>query len=235
VLNLTIVMIDKQRLFLFMMIVICASLLCLNLSSVTAQSGTPTPTKIEVGISLPLPGSALQGMTQISGYTAIEDFSYSEITFSYQNNSLDTWFLIEQQESPIANGTLALWDTNQISDGNYIIRLEIYQKDGSKQTYQVPDIRIRNDTPVETDTPLPPTNTLTLTPTSTISPKPTNYSSETAIPHTTTPAPPNPAQISKQLVLFNIGKGALVTLGVFILLGIYQHIKAINRKRYRDE
>ena len=200
-----------------------------------AQSASPTPSEIEYGIYSPISGIAVQGSVSIVGHTALEGFSSAEISFAYQANPRQTWFFIHQNQEPVTNGTLFIWDTSKISDGDYIIRLIINLEDGKQQIFTVQNIRVRNYTHIETNTPLPPTSTATSPPIITSSPTSSPIPTATALPPTSTPLPPNPAEISDENVLFSIGKGVLVTSVAFILLGIYQRLRMISRKGYRDD
>jgi hypothetical protein len=232
VLNLTIVM---QRFHLCLLLLFTASLMSLPSFRATAQSASPTPAGIEFGIYTPISGKAVQGSVPIVGHTAIEGFSSSEISFTYQESPRESWFLIHQSLEPVDDETIFIWDTSKISDGDYIIKLTINFEDDSQQDFTVQNIRVRNYTPIETNTPLPPTITPTpppvITPSATSSPIP----SATALPPTATPIPPNPAEISDANVLFSIGKGMLATSAAFILLGIYQRLRKISRKGFRDD
>ncbi len=207
-------------------------------SSVLAQGETPSPPAEtpgeavgELAIQSPLAGQALQGTVSISGTTAIAGFQSAEIDFAYADNPLNTWFLIAQSQTPIENGELAQWDTTTITDGVYSLRLTVTLSDGSQQSVTISGLRVRNYTPIETNTPIPisPTNTPvpgdtavpTITPTPTITP----------IPPSATPLPPNPAQLSTSDILNSAGKGALAILGFFVLIGFYRSIRSIGRRK----
>ena len=207
-------------------------------SSVLAQGETPSPPTetpaAAVGkpdIRSPLPGQALQGTVPISGTTAITGFQSAEIDFAYSDNPLDTWFLITQSQTPVDNGELAQWDTTTITDGVYSLRLTVTLSDGSQQTATINGLRVRNYTPIETDTPTPVTPTATPVPGDTVVPTITPTPTTTPIPPTATPLPPNPAQLSTTDILGSAGRGALAILGFFVLIGFYRSIRSISRRK----
>ncbi|MGW8249950.1 MAG: hypothetical protein ACWGO1_04850, partial [Anaerolineales bacterium] len=59
-----------------------------------------------------------------------------------------------------------------------------------------------------------------------VTPTPT----DTPVPPTATDLPPNPAQISRQDLRLSLGKGAIFTVGLFALLGIYFSVKNIRKR-----
>jgi hypothetical protein len=203
-----------------------------DLASVSPQQAAQLD---QVVITAPLPGQALQGDIMISGNTALEGFAASEISFGYTGDSTGTWFLIQYSTLPVADGLLTHWDTTTITDGNYTLRLMLYISDGSQITLIVPGLRVRNYTPVETDTPtpLPPSPTsgpgtpLPPSPTPSVTPIP----SATPLPATPTPLPTNPAIISQVDVLTTIGEGAGIGIGILALLGAIVGIRQWLRSR----
>jgi hypothetical protein len=220
-----------RRLILYL--ILLSSLFPLG-AQVSAQD-TPRP---KVEITSPLPGEALQGLASITGNTAVEGFFSSELTFSYAGDPTKTWFLLHESYEPIAADTLFQWDTNTISDGNYDLRLTVYLDNGKFISIQVPDIRVRNYTPIETNTPTEtPTTTpvtvtpLTLTPEDTPTPTVTASPPTTPVPVTNTPLPPNPAELFRADITNSLARGAAGVLAVFLLIGLYLSIKRIFRKK----
>jgi hypothetical protein len=185
---------------------------------------TPTVTQLVV-IESPISGQALQGNVAILGSLPAIDFRSAELLFSYADNPTGTWFLV-QSISGIPEGTpLAQWDTTTISDGTYTLRLLIRLADGSEISQSVTGLRVRNYTPIETETPTPQTPTLAPllvgTPTATLTPTP--------LPPTATPFPQNPAQFSPQQYIEGFGKGVLAVFGFFALMGLYWIIRGRRR------
>jgi hypothetical protein len=186
-------------------------------------------------IHAPLEGQALQGVVSVIGTTAVEGFVSAELSFAYLDNPTDTWFLIAQSDALVENDVLAQWDTTTISDGDYTLRLVVRLSDGGELSASVGGVRVRNYTAIEADTPTPtvptPTpqasETLAPTMTPTITPAP----SETPVPPTPSAPPPNPAELSRSTLLSSIGRGALAVVGLFALLGVYQGLRALFRRR----
>jgi len=175
----------------------------------------------QVVITAPIPGQALQGDIVITGNTSVEGFVASQISFGYAGDVTDTWFLIQYSMVPVDNDLLAQWDTTTITDGDYTLRLVIDTTDGSHITLIVPGLRVRNYTPVETDTPtpLPPSATAgpgtPLPPSAT--PSATPIPSATPPPPTPTPLPTNPAIISEKDVVFTVAEGAGIGISLLAL------------------
>jgi len=217
----------------FFLLTIWLGLAFLPTSSARAQQQTPTPPV--TAIITPHPGQAVQGNLSITGTTAIQNFQSVEITFSYANNPTDTWFLISLSDKPVSNGSLGQWDTSTITDGTYTLRMVVTLKDGTRQTALVPNLRVRNYTPVETETPTPAIPTPTeVTPTSpsasTPTPSFTPIPSQTPIPPTATHLPPNPAQLSQAEIVTSIGKGAFAVAALFAMGLLYQALRSIGKR-----
>jgi hypothetical protein len=186
---------------LFSLIIYLASI---AVSSVAAQTG---PLVIS-----PRQGDALQGVVIIKGTTDLKGFVSAEVDFAYTGDPTVTWFLVATSNQRVNLDTLATWDTTSITDGNYVLRVRVYLKDGSILDAAVSNLRVRNYTPVETPTPAPtalqPTVTMTPTLTSTPFPSPT-------------PLPNNAAVLTPVDVSKSIAYGGLGAVLFLIVLGIY--------------
>lgn len=197
-----------------------------------AQQSTPTttPTPPPVYISFPADGQALKGKVAVTGSTSVRGFVSSELSFSYSDDPTGTWFLIQNSTESVGDGMLFEWDTSTITDGVYDLQLDVKLSSGETILYSVRQLRVRNYTPVETETPTPVTPTSTPLPGDTPIPTTTSTPTETPVPPTRTALPPNPAQVTRQDLGSSLGKGALFTLGLFALMGIYISIKTIRRR-----
>ena len=144
--------------------------------------------------------------------------------FAYASNPTDTWFTIQTFSQPLADSTLATWDTTSITDGDYVLRLRVNFADGTLQDVTVP-IKIGNDfvptpTPEPTSTPeadsvlIPTPFLLAASPTPTDVPRPT----PTALPS-------NPVSLGQNQIYVSLGRGALVILGLFALAGIIIRVR----------
>ena len=190
-------------------------------------------------ISAPVGGQALQGVVAITGSIPAEGFLSAELSFGYAKDASGTWFLIQQIDQPVTDGTLAQWDTTAISDGDYNLLLTVTLQDGQKVTAQVKGLRVRNYSAIETNTPTvaPPTFTPlpSGTPTPTFTPEPSATPRPTDTPQlpTVTPLPTNPARLSRQAVVASLGQGALVGIGAISLLGVYAILRSLVRALIR--
>lgn len=106
-------------------------------------------------ITTPASGSAVQGKVDVSGYIKSTNFAHYDLDFSHGPGSEDGWFNITTSDKNPADGLLGVWDTSSISDGNYRLRLTVYYKDSTKAEIFADEIRVRNYSPIETDTPAP--------------------------------------------------------------------------------
>jgi hypothetical protein len=198
----------------------------ISLTQVTA-SATPEPGAV---ILSPFPGQALQGLVPIKGNTAENGFTSAELEFSYTHDPTHTWFLINETDQSVTNGLLAQWDTTTLTDEIYDLRLTVLLNDGRRDSITVSGLRVRNYSPIETDTPTPVTPTSTTVPGDTPVPTKTPTPTVTPVPPTFTPLPPNPAQLSTQDITSSLGKGALVMLGMFAMMAIYYLVSLARKK-----
>jgi hypothetical protein len=160
----------------------------------------------------PRQGEVLQGTITITGSSGETGFLSSEVDFAYAGDTTGTWFLVAVASQPVDSNTLATWDTTTITDGNYNLRLRVSLNDGTHLDAIIPDLRVRNYTPVETPTPAPTAILPTLTPTDTLTPTP--------FP-TPTPLPVNPAVLTQADISTSLVYGGLGAVILIIILGIY--------------
>ena len=228
-----------RRLMILLAILLFSS--SLATSAVSARQEQPTPAEPQpasatpmpgssVQILSPIPGQALQGSVPVIVDTTIQELQTVELTFGYADDSRETWFWIYQGIQPVTGTMLTLWDTSTITDGDYTLRMVVIFKDGSEKSVLVPNLRVRNYTPLETSTPLPPEPTATLAPVWT--PTPTVAPTEELLQILDTPTPNagNPLEISREHVLLNAGQGALAVAGLFLLGAIYAALRSLGRK-----
>ncbi|MEW6093808.1 MAG: hypothetical protein AB1531_07590 [Chloroflexota bacterium] len=164
----------------------------------------------------PGPGAALQGMVTITGTSDAIGFVSYELAFAYPNDPTGTWFLIAQSNQAVQNGILAEWDTTAITDGNYTLRLLVILDNGTSLEVRVPDLRVRNYTPVETPTPGPTR-------------APATESLPAATPSiplpTLIPLPANPAVLTASRILSSLGYGAVAAASVLLVLSLYLRLR----------
>lgn len=203
--------------------------------SARAQSPESTPTALEqAAIYAPLPGEALQGVMSIRGASALNGFRSAEVAFAYQSDPTNTWFLLQHSDQPVIDGPLAAWDTTTITDGNYRLRLLVYRSDGRVDEHIVDGLRVRNYSPIETSVPAPqgqatqPAQGLTA-PTLTTSPLP-DFQPAAPSSLRSTPAPTNPAQITRADLGGSALRGGLIALAAIFLVAAYMGLRALLRR-----
>ena len=193
---------------------------------VHAQGATITPSP-EIVFITPDPGQALQGTVLIVVETTYGTAANIKLSFSYNNDPRESWFLIQEVQNDDQQELSFAWDTTTITDGEYILRLLVTTDDGEHIAY-VPDLRVRNYSAVESNTPVP---TSTPAPQDTLAPTATSTRTVTPVPPTATMLPPNPAQITPSDIGNSIIKGILISLGVLAIFGTYQFIRGRRRKK----
>jgi hypothetical protein len=101
-------------------------------------------------ITAPVTGDSLVGQVSITGTAASPQFDHYELAFAYDPNPTDTWFEVTPPStSPVTNGPLGVWDTTNITDGVYMLRLRVYNSD-SKAPVEVivRNLKVSNNAPV---------------------------------------------------------------------------------------
>ena len=187
--------------------------------SVVIAQGITSPV-----ITAPTAGQILRGQVSIAGTTDIPNFASAGLDFAYASDSTGSGFLIQTFSQPVANSTIATWDTTSISDGDYILRLRVTLQDGSSRDATV-QVKVQNQAPL-------PTPTLTFTPTITstpaFEPQPSTPVVVVASPTPTSPPifstptafPPNPVEVQTNEIHADIQRGALIIVFLFIFFGV---------------
>lgn len=178
-----------------------------------AAQGDNTP-----AITSPTPGQVVQGQVAVTGTTDIPNFESAELAFAYASDPTGSWFSIRKLTDPVSGGVLATWDTTSISDGDYVLRLQVSLTYSGSQQVTVP-VKVRNYTALATASP-------TATATERALPIPTPMlvaPSDTPTPAllpTPTILPPNSAEVTSSDVYTGFWRGALVALAFLLLGGI---------------
>jgi hypothetical protein len=191
--------------------------------SAPAAQATIAPS---IFIQSPRGGQALQGIEIIEGKIRGEGFNGGKISFSYTDTQDPTWFFIADIEPETTDSSqssfIINWDTSQITDGNYNLRVVAEYQNTVTIFELIPNLRIRNQSPVETSTPVPVVDNGSAE----ISQTPTIESLQESTP---TAQVLNPVVIkSDGLSRTLIGSGIFVALA-FVAGGLYWYIK------YRSE
>jgi hypothetical protein len=188
-----------------------------------AQRETPEP----VAILSPMPGEAVQGVVPVMVNATPDGFQSAELVFGYVNDPTETWFLIAVSSESMIEGKFVDWDTTTLTDGNYTLRLVVTLEDGSQIAALCAGVRVRNYSPVESDTSVPsPTAGPGQTPLPTVTPTPTG----TPYPPTPTPFAANPAQVTTRDLQTSLRRGVLVAFVLFAMLGVYRFLHRPSRR-----
>lgn len=183
-----------------------------------AQTGT------NIRITAPASGDVLQGLVHITGTSAADGFFASELSFAYASDPTSTWFLIYSTDQPVTEGLLAAWDTNLVTDGDYTLRLRVTLQDGTILESLVTGLRVRNQIPTETPA---PTSSSEFEPVPVLSPLPPTPMPAPTSTRRPTPTllPLNPAAVTPDEITFFLGRGILLALLTFIVVGIFLRLR----------
>ena len=71
----------------------------------------------------------MKGAVQIKGSADIDNFAYYKLEFRSEGAS--EWSLLKHFKEPVAEGTLAVWDTTSFPSGVYWLRLVVVDITGN--------------------------------------------------------------------------------------------------------
>jgi hypothetical protein len=204
----------------------------------TGAAAAPPAQGDQAVITAPQNNAVVRGQVAIVGSATHPQFQFYKIEYAREPVVGEAWTIIGAiHQQQVTDGQLETWDTSQLPDGSYTLRLRVVRLDGNYSEYSVVQVVVANAQPTETPTPAvtattkPPTVTPTaLPPTPTIvieQPVVTNTLpiTGTAVGVTRTPLP-TPA--SDEGGGFNLDVaplqtaclyGAGVGLGIFLLFG----------------
>ena len=210
------------------------------------SGGVSAQTQGVAVITSPLDGAILSGLVPITGTATHPQFQRYELAFAYSPNPTGTWFPLQAPvNTQVVNEIIGRWDTTQISDGLYSLRLRVYYSDTAYLEAFVQNVRVQNATPtaevIAPETPTPPV-AITLPPLATATPTPTAPGIE--LPPTSTPLaggdangglPPGAgiAAINANVIAQAFLAGVRLTVVCFLLLAAYASIRAMLRLRPR--
>jgi hypothetical protein len=188
-------------------------------------------------ITSPQNAAVVRGRVSIQGSASHPQFQFYKVEFAREPVSGDdAWSLIGAiHEEQVVNGQLEVWDTTQVPDGSYTLRLRVVRIDGNYTDYSIVQVVVANAQPTETPTPAE-TATPTITPTP-LPPTPTILIEQPALPTgAATPVPtqaplPTPAEDEggirldvaplQTACLYGVG----ISLGIFLLFGFFAALR----------
>ena len=201
--------------------------LLLNTQSVMSAPSAQGTIAPSIFIQSPREGKALQGVELLDGRIRGDGLTQGKIAFSYAGVADPTWFFIADilpgEDGGAQTSFQVEWDTTQITDGNYDLRVVAEYRDGAAIFELIPNLRIRNHSPVETATPIPISedSSSELLPTTTIEPTPAN---------TPTPLAPNPAEVQSGDLYKVLRFSGIAVVVLFIVGGLYWQVKNRDRR-----
>ncbi len=182
-------------------------------------------------ITSPQNNAIIRGQVPILGSATHPQFQFYKVEFAREPVAEENWAIIGAiHEEQIIDGQLEAWDTTQVPDGSYTLRLRVVRLDGNYSEYSVVQVVVANAQPTETPT-LAATPVPTVTPTP-LPPTPTIVIEQPALP--TSEAAPLPTRItplptpSDETASFSLDViplqtaclyGAGISLGIFLLFG----------------
>jgi hypothetical protein len=208
--------------------VLALCLLTTLLTGLSAADLEAAPPQQRAVITSPQDRDIVRGLLVIKGTAAHPDFWKYEVYFAPEPNPNDQWQLLGLYETQVTDGRLETWDTSQVPDGTYSLRLRVVRTDGNYDEYYVREISVINAQPTETPTttptpeatrtPLPPTPTVIIEQPPTSTPRPTS----TPGPVGVTPEPEEETGLN--ITVQGLGKaflyGAGGTIGLFALMAV---------------
>ncbi|MBE0688729.1 MAG: PKD domain-containing protein, partial [Anaerolineae bacterium] len=115
---------------------------------IVPQQPSPTPLPISIVILSPVPGNIIAGNVQVIGAAVHPNFLQYQIEFGPDPNPGNLWFpATGAVQTPVLNGLLGIWNTTNVNDGTYQVRLRVYLRDGTTLTTVVNNIRVQNRVP----------------------------------------------------------------------------------------
>jgi hypothetical protein len=204
----------------------------------SAVRAEPLSQQRQVEITYPEVNAEVRGLVEIRGSATVSGFQFYKIEFGV-GPSPSQWAIIGgMREQPLINGQLGIWDTTQIPDGVYSLRLQAVKADGNYEEFYVRQISVVNSRPTATPQPSPsntpavtPTEYNTPTPTATATPQIIGPDTELSLP-TATPTLSRPTT-REALPIDPEGWGEAFAFGaaamgiVFVLLGIVFGIRRL--------
>ena len=206
-------------LFLGLLFLLHAFLSGGGLDPVRAQTITP-----DIIVTRPRDGEALQGVVIVEGRIRGRGLQAAEAGFAYPSESPQNWFFLT--DIPLQGGSSSQqefrfeWDTTKVTDGTYNLRIKADYVEGDEAVVMVSDLRVRNYSPVETNTPIPAGSE---TPTQA---QPDVTPEVTDTPASPTSLPTNPVSLQRGDITRALAWGLVAVAGVFGVYGVYRLLRS---------
>ncbi|MDK1027918.1 MAG: hypothetical protein QGM50_10285 [Anaerolineae bacterium] len=173
----------------------------------------------------PFEGQVIQGIYVISGSVNLVGFSSYTLSFAFNEDPTQTWFLLNTNSLPVFEGEIGIWDTTTLTDGDYSLRLYVVLSDGSEQESIVTNLQVRNYTLVPiseststkaSDFQFSPPTALLITP---------ELATQAKSFPTLTLLPANPAALTEPEISRALLQGAALVFILFLGFGIFIRLR----------
>lgn len=188
----------------------------------------------------PQAGQTLVGNVNVIGTASDPSFQRYRLEFASMDAQDEQWLLVAEITQQVTNGVLAQWDTTQVPDGRYQIRLRVILRDGTVVQIAVQNLLVQNQQPTPLPTLAGPPTAAAPTTTPTQGPTPTGVIQQppTSAPPPTFASPGAAPQNGDAAQVLGAARsafcgGVLLALVGFALLGVYRVFYARLRPRLR--
>ena len=188
------------------MILVSRVLFLLGLLFSNSQA-TASPT-----ISYPGEGEVVEGIVEIRGSVPDENFASAKLSYAYDGENAEDWFLISNIDAPTQDEVLGVWDTTTITDGTYQIRLRVREISGEKKDVIVTGIQVANYSRSEANLDEMVT---------TVTEVPSTQVTMQSIESNPTTLPANPATITTTDIRHTALTGLLIGVGLVMLVVLW--------------
>jgi hypothetical protein len=126
-----------------MRLVAIALLAALALPSATKTAVLAQPATPIARIITPVREQTLRGSVTIQGSASAPAFARYELAYAAEPD-LASWVVIGGGAQPVAAGFLGVWNTRALPDGQYALRLQVFELDGSVSEALVRNLKLAN-------------------------------------------------------------------------------------------
>lgn len=218
----------KRTWLLLLIALILAGLSALGWTGVLAAP--PAQGDLSI-ITSPQNNAVVRGLVPILGSATHSQFQFYKVEYALEPVVSDeAWAIVGAiREGQVVDGQLEVWDTTQVPDGSYSLRLRVVRLDGNYTEYFLVQVVVANAQPTETPTPaetvaptvtptpLPPTPTIVIEQPALPTSAATSVATRTALPT------PQDEEGSFSLDVMPLQTaclyGAGISLAIFLLFG----------------
>lgn len=123
-----------------------------GLPTQSCDISTPIPV---ANIASPAGGQTVQGNVPINGQISADGFNRYQLEYASANAPTNFFLIGSFQQQQPNQGVIGTWDTTQVPNGQYIIRLAVFSNNGGFLYRTVQPITVNNPQPTATPQPVP--------------------------------------------------------------------------------